>query len=104
MNNNGNIQNEKKNEGKQNNKKKTNNIPQPFSFDKGQYKVKIKPVFFERKIKISENKIACLAVREDEDPLYIVDIFCKIHALKNENKQILYDYILDELKQESFEK
>ncbi|SBS92122.1 conserved Plasmodium protein, unknown function [Plasmodium ovale curtisi] len=72
-------------------------IISPFSFDKGLYKVKIKPVYFETKIKISENKIASLAIREDEDPLYIVDIFCKIHALKNEDKNILYKYILDEL-------
>ncbi|SBT36259.1 conserved Plasmodium protein, unknown function [Plasmodium ovale wallikeri] len=72
-------------------------IISPFSFDKGLYKVKIKPVYFETKIKISENKIASLAIREDEDPLYIVDIFCKIHALKNEEKNILYKYILDEL-------
>ncbi|CRG96494.1 conserved Plasmodium protein, unknown function [Plasmodium gallinaceum] len=70
----------------------------PFSFDKGFYKVKIKPVYFETKIKISENKIASLAIREDEDPLYIVDIFCKIHAIKNEDKKILSEYILDELK------
>ncbi|CRH00315.1 conserved Plasmodium protein, unknown function [Plasmodium relictum] len=70
----------------------------PFSFDKGFYKVKIKPVYFETKIKISENKIASLAIREDEDPLYIVDIFCKIHAIKNEDKNILCEYILDELK------
>lgn len=71
---------------------------QPFSFDQGFYKVKIKPVFYETKIKISDNKIATLAIREDEDPLYIVDVFCKIHAIKNEDKKILYAFILDELK------
>ncbi|CAI7720728.1 conserved Plasmodium protein, unknown function [Plasmodium vivax] len=69
----------------------------PFSFDKGFYKVKIKPVYFETKIRLSENKIASLAIREDEDPLYIVDIFCKIHAIRDEDKRVLYEYVMDEL-------
>ncbi|CAA9988466.1 conserved Plasmodium protein, unknown function [Plasmodium knowlesi strain H] len=69
----------------------------PFSFDKGFYKVKIKPVYFETKIRLSENKIASLAIREDEDPLYIIDIFCKIHAIKDEDKRVLYEYVMDEL-------
>ncbi|ANQ08083.1 Uncharacterized protein PCOAH_00027790 [Plasmodium coatneyi] len=69
----------------------------PFSFDKGFYKVKIKPVYFETKIKLSENKIASLAIREDEDPLYIIDIFCKIHAIRDEDKRVLYEYVMDEL-------
>ncbi|KJP85855.1 hypothetical protein AK88_04503 [Plasmodium fragile] len=73
----------------------------PFSFDKGFYKVKIKPVYFETKIKLSENKIASLAIREDEDPLYIIDIFCKIHAIKDEDRRILYEYVMDELRKAS---
>ncbi|EUD67289.1 hypothetical protein C922_02439 [Plasmodium inui San Antonio 1] len=73
----------------------------PFSFDKGFYKVKIKPVYFETKIRLSENKIVSLAIREDEDPLYIVDIFCKIHAIRDEDKRVLYEYVMDELRKAS---
>ncbi|VTZ67928.1 conserved Plasmodium protein, unknown function [Plasmodium chabaudi chabaudi] len=76
--------------------KKTTRVS-PFSFDQGFYKVKIKPIYFETKIKISEHKIASLSICEDEDPLYIVDIFCKVHAIKDEDKKVLYEYILDEL-------
>ncbi|KEG02373.1 conserved Plasmodium protein, unknown function [Plasmodium vinckei vinckei] len=76
--------------------KKTTRLS-PFSFDQGFYKVKIKPIYFETKIKISEHKIASLSICEDEDPLYIVDIFCKVHAIKDEDKIVLYEYILDEL-------
>ncbi|CAD2092292.1 conserved Plasmodium protein, unknown function [Plasmodium vinckei lentum] len=76
--------------------KKTTRVS-PFSFDQGFYKVKIKPIYFETKIKISEHKIASLSICEDEDPLYIVDIFCKVHAIKDEDKYVLYEYILDEL-------
>ncbi|ETB57465.1 hypothetical protein YYC_04356 [Plasmodium yoelii 17X] len=80
--------------------KKTTRIS-PFSFDQGFYKVKIKPIYFQTQIKISENKIASLSICEDEDPLYIVDIFCKVHAIKDEDKKVLYEYILDELSKAS---